>query len=357
MKKLNSIKGCLLGTAVGDALGLVYENLSKKRQEKLYPGIDKYHFLFGKGMCSDDTEHTVMAAQSIISCGDDAVKFGKTFAWKLRAWVWGLPAGVGFGTLRAIIKLWLGFPPGRSGVFSAGNGPAMRAPVLGVCFGENFAKLKEFVKINTSITHSDPKAEYGAFAVALAAHMAHGSSITNVAIRPVEFYERLEEALKEDDAGEFLALIKKAVVSVDRNETTASFAAEIGQGRGVSGYIYHTVPVAIQCWLRNRDNFKNGIIEIIRCGGDTDTTAAILGGILGAGVGKEGIPKEWIESLFEFPRSAGWIEKLAEKLYRVVEEKKAEKPLKANILLILIRNFIFMLVVLFHGFRRLFPPY
>jgi hypothetical protein len=43
-------------------------------------------------------------------------------ARRLRGWLAAMPAAVGFGTLRAILKLWMGFPPSRSGVRSAGNG-------------------------------------------------------------------------------------------------------------------------------------------------------------------------------------------------------------------------------------------
>jgi hypothetical protein len=53
---------------------------------------------------------------------------------RLRGWLLSLPAGIGFATLRAILKLWLGFPLNRSGVYSAGNGPAMRVAVIGAFF-------------------------------------------------------------------------------------------------------------------------------------------------------------------------------------------------------------------------------
>jgi ADP-ribosylglycohydrolase len=81
-------------------------------------------------MISDDTEHSLFVAQSLLSYPDDATKFQKCLAWKLRLWLLGLPAGIGFATLRAILKLWLGFPAHRAGVYSAGNGPAMRSACL-----------------------------------------------------------------------------------------------------------------------------------------------------------------------------------------------------------------------------------
>lgn len=51
----DSIIGCLLGTAIGDAIGLPYEGLSKRRQYRLYPTLKGHNFIFGKGMILDDT--------------------------------------------------------------------------------------------------------------------------------------------------------------------------------------------------------------------------------------------------------------------------------------------------------------
>ena len=54
-------------------------------------------------------------------------------------------------------------------------------------------------------------------------------------------------------------------------------------------------------------DYRAAISAVVRCGGDTDTTAAIVGGILGAALGKEGIPSAWLEGLMEWPRSvSGW---------------------------------------------------
>ena len=51
----------------GDALGLACEGLSRRRQSRMFPDLDGYKLLpFGKGLCSDDTEHTCMLAQSLI---------------------------------------------------------------------------------------------------------------------------------------------------------------------------------------------------------------------------------------------------------------------------------------------------
>ena len=83
-------------------------------------------------MVSDDTEHAIMVAESLLDAAADAERFAAALAWRMRFWLLGFPAGAGSATLRAILKLWLGCPPARSGIPSAGNGPAMRAPLLGV---------------------------------------------------------------------------------------------------------------------------------------------------------------------------------------------------------------------------------
>src|SRR2546421_292743 len=105
----DAIVGCLLGTAVGDALGLCAEGMSRRRQLRFYPRLDGPRFVFGRGMVSDDTEHTCMVAQALLAAGGDVRAFVRSFAWRLRFWLLGLPAGTGRATLRAVVKLWLGF--------------------------------------------------------------------------------------------------------------------------------------------------------------------------------------------------------------------------------------------------------
>jgi len=64
---VTAFSGVLLGTAVGDALGLPAENLSAERIQRLWKGGWRMRFLFGSGMISDDTEHTLMVAQALLS--------------------------------------------------------------------------------------------------------------------------------------------------------------------------------------------------------------------------------------------------------------------------------------------------
>lgn len=358
MSKKVAVIGCIIGTAIGDGIGLPVEGLSKRRQSLMYPEISGHHLFMGRGMVSDDTEHTCMVAQALIVSGGDLQVFSQQLRLRLRFWLLGLPAGIGFATLRAILKLWLGFSANSSGVFSAGNGPAMRSAIIGVCWGGAgtgalpLQKLRELVRISTRITHTDPKAEYGALAVAIAAYLAS----QNTDILPQDYYRILTELLPTESA-DFLALINQAAASAEQQETTADFAARLGFDRGISGYIYSTVPIAIQTWLRHQNNYRDGILEIIRCGGDTDTSAAILGGIIGARVGKSGIPSKWVNNLLEWPRTVQWMEALGERLAQVCETGKSQRPLPLLTSAIFPRNLCFLMIILVHGFRRLLPPY
>jgi ADP-ribosylglycohydrolase len=60
------IVGCILGTAVGDAMGLPYEGLSRRRAVKLLGPPDCHRFFFRRGMVSDDTEQTCIAPLSLV---------------------------------------------------------------------------------------------------------------------------------------------------------------------------------------------------------------------------------------------------------------------------------------------------
>jgi len=345
------IIGCLLGTAVGDAIGLPYEGLSRRRAAKLFGKPEGHHFLFGRGMVSDDTEHTCMVAQSLIASGGDTDSFRRYLGWRFRFWLLGLPAGIGMATLRSILRLWIGFAPHKSGVFSAGNGPAMRAAILGAAIDDP-QLLRELVQASARITHTDPKAEFGAFAVALAAQLSR----QNETITADYYLDQLQSTLG-GDGKELISLIKDAANSAKERQSTESFADSLGLSKGVSGYIYHSVPVAIHAWFVHQHDFRTAVTSVIQCGGDTDSTGAIVGGIVGTAVGKDGIPSEWLNHLFEWPLSVSWMERLGLQLDSSISCDAKLRSIALPIWGLLPRNSFFLLVVLSHGLRRLLPPY
>ncbi|XHR29857.1 MAG: ADP-ribosylglycohydrolase family protein [Chthoniobacteraceae bacterium] len=272
------IAGLLLGTAVGDALGLPAEGISPKRIARLWRGDWHMRLVCGRGMVSDDTEHTIMLAQALLAAPDSAEHFQRLLARKLRWWFLGLPAGVGMATAKACIKLWLGISPRRSGVWSAGNGPAMRCAIIGAFFPDDQKKRHDYVAASTRMTHSDPRAEIASLAVTEAAALI-------VTGQPEKILSMLPSL---GDNAEWQEICRKLAEADRARATVAEFAAMLGLFRGVTGYAYHTVPVAIYAFVRHGNDFRETLTAVLNCGGDTDTVGAIVGALVGANVGVAG---------------------------------------------------------------------
>jgi ADP-ribosylglycohydrolase len=350
------IAGALLGTLVGDALGLPREGLSRERAARRFGGAPLSHRLvLGRGLGSDDTEHACMVAQALLSRPEDAGAFARSLAWRLRGWLISLPAGVGSATLRATVRLWLGFSPERSGVASAGNGPAMRAPVLGVCLAHQPERLEAFVRASSLLTHRDTLAEEGARVVALAAAHAAWQAVAGAPVDAPGLLRQLEEAVSSPELREALRTVG---AHLKRGASVAELAEGLGLARGVTGYTLHTVPVALYAWLRHPEDFRAALEAVILLGGDTDSTGALVGALAGATVGPRGIPEEWVSGLVEWPRSVAWLERLAGRLsarFSAMGEPRNLGPQPLFWPGLLLRNLVFLLIVLGHGFRRLIP--
>ena len=116
------------------------------------------------------------------------------------------------------------------------------------------------------------------------------------------------------------------------------------------------MPTALYAWLAHPGDYRAAVIAAIRCGGDTDTVAAIVGAIAGSGAGKEGIPFEWLAKLREWPRTVDWMGRLGERLAQACVDGHGT-PLPVSTVKLVVRNVFFLAVVLVHGGRRLLPPY
>ena len=322
------------------------------------------HLCFRRGLVSDDTEHAVLTLQAFVAAQGDVARFEKELAQGLKKWFCLLPPGTGMATAKSCLKLLVGIAPARAGVFSAGNGPAMRAPILGV-LAANESQLQQLVRVCTQITHTDPKAEIGALAIAFAARCASTASY----VSPQDFFNPLQHFLTQENRPEnysirkteFLELMEKVATSLESAQSTPDFALSLGLHNGVSGYIYHTVPVCLHAWLSHQNSHQNSqqndfsaaIIDVLRCGGDADSTAAIVGGIVGAQVGENRIPTEWRDKIIEWPRTVSWMQNIA---HAASENQEIKAPLWFEPATFA-RNIGLLIVVIFHGFRRLLPPY
>lgn len=334
-----AITNCLVGGALGDALGLPAEGMLAKRIAKRWRGPLKHRFLLGSGMVSDDTEHAVMTV-GCLADHPDPDSFSRDLARKLRWWFAGVPAGIGLATARSIIRLWLGVDPKRSGVWSAGNGPLMRAPIIGVWYDHDDRMRKAFVEASTLITHKDPRALEAAWIVAEVASWAS----TGSADREVVF-ARMNAIMSGDEMRLRLPLMRDCLA---RSASVSEFADSFGRRVGfVSGFAPDTAAVAIYAWLRHRGDFREIITSVVLAGGDTDTVAFVAGSLAGIDPLSNRFPSEWICGLKDYPINPDSLAGLP-----------GETPFRfPNWPVSLVRNALFLVIVLIHGFRRIFPPY
>lgn len=328
----------LLGTAVGDAIGLPFEGLSPARVAgRLRNRALGHSLIFGRGMLSDDTEHTCMVARALLESNGDVDRFRKSFAKQLRRWLLTLPPGVGFATLRACSRLCVGIRPERSGVMSAGNGPAMRSALLGV-WARDDTRLRALTRASTRITHLDPRAEDGALLVARWAHDPERFGELGE-VRDAVMRDRLRAALDAAQAG----------LELEQARAALGFEA------GASGFIVDTIPAVCFCWRRYRGDPRAGIEAAVRLGGDTDTVAAIVGALFGAELGarslEDRLPPDWIANLHDWPTSRAYLRRLATALTR--DDRRAARH---RWLFAALRNLALLVVVLAHGLARLLPP-
>lgn len=336
------LAGCLIGTAVGDAIGLPFEGLSKRRVRAILgDGPLTHRFLLGRGCISDDTEHALMTADAWARADGDVDRFRQLLARRLRLWMLCLPPATGLATAKSCARLLLGFPSDRSGVHSAGNGPVMRAPVLGVlCDSDEL--LQQAIRAASRISHTDPRAEHGALAIALAASVMSAPT-QDLA---TEFESRLT-ALVPD--GDMRSIVLRAVASARNRQPVEVFVAEIGCEGAVSGFVMHTVPVVLRVWLEHPADYAEAIELIVRLGGDTDSTAAALGGIIGA---RHTPPDDWTRATKDFPTSIPLLRRTAESIANARPSRLSPRWLAQPA-----RNLVFLLVVLVHAGRRALPPY
>jgi ADP-ribosyl-[dinitrogen reductase] hydrolase len=366
MDRLERMRGLLLGMAVGDALGLPREGLCRARARRLYGDRLEHRFFFGRGLASDDTELACITAQALLA-SRDVDGFVCSLSWRLRGWLLGGPAAIGWGTLRSLVRLTLGVPPHRSGVRSAGNGAAIRAPVLGACAPD----LDAYVRASTRITHADPRALAGALAIAIAARHAMRGAPDRAAV--------LAELRSAIDDPELLTAFDRIDAHLERGSSPEVLADALGCENGVSGYVHHTVPICLFAWLRGTD-FRRTLEDVIALGGDTDTVAAITGALAGATSGAAAIPNEWRDRFADWPRSTAFLEELARRLAHDLPDdiapptapsphgaegrekggssaREREGPVHLFWPALPLRNLVFFAIAFATVARRFLPPY
>jgi ADP-ribosylglycohydrolase len=304
--------------------------------ERRFRRVDRFHILGRTGFVSDDTEQSALIAQSLLR-SDHVEGCVRAFRRSLLGWFLRLPWGIGLGTVRACIKISLGFK--QSGVYSAGNGAAMRSAVIGAAFPDDRKKRVTYADALAKVTHRDPRAVEGArFVAELAAHSIEASASTDRRSLVI----RALGVVQEPSLNEALA----TAITLADEEANLEVA---GRTIGTSGFVLESVPFAAFAFIRFGEEPFHALTETISAGGDTDTIAAILGGWLGALHGEQALPKHLIEAIHDGPFGPTHLRALAVSLAGG-GRGPSYSPLYA-----LLRNLALYPVVLAHGFRRLVP--
>jgi ADP-ribosyl-[dinitrogen reductase] hydrolase len=334
--------GTLLGTALGDALGLPAEGLSPRAIERQFGRMDRFRLLGRTGFVSDDTEQTALLAQSLIRHPTDLDRCVEAFRKSLLGWFCRLPWGIGCATLRSCLRIALGISP--SGVWSAGNGAAMRAGILGAFFHDQPEARQTFGRAIAEVTHRDERAIEGAIYVAEMAAACVASPLdcprdviqskAGLVVRNPQLGSAVDQARD---------LARKGVST-----------SEAAKCCGTSGFVVHTVSFATFIFLIYGDDPLFALTEAISAGGDTDSIGATVGGWLGAFHGTGQMPRALLDRIHDGPFGPTHLRALGAALTLVGEGKPCHVPgySRAGALG---RNLALYPVILGHGFRRLLP--
>ena len=309
-------RGILLGLAIGDALGAPVEFLSSPGSLYISEMGDKiahFHdnYRSPKGVWTDDTEMALCIADSLlVNQGYDSYDIMRRFrAWAkegYRTYDNKPAADVGLQTTRAINEFNRRpiVPKDHPKTTSAGNGAIMR--------------LAPIIIANTSPRQKD--IEPTLKMAALSCRETHDSiaAITTTILFATTLYCALRGLSKNQISADYSKWIH---LSAEYNEFwLENTDALVGRAldkhptkfKDLGGYIVDAF--AISLWgLLHYDNFKDGMLAVIRLGGDTDTNGACYGQLAGAYYGYEDIPAEWRKGVYKSDE----ITKIADELLKM----------------------------------------
>lgn len=274
--------GAVLGSAVGDALGAPFEfgpagQYSARFPEPVLGGIGEMvgggSFGWAPGEFTDDTQMAVVQAESILAKGriDGADLFERFRVWSSRAADVGVQTGSVLRSGRPWKEAALAFTeanPGRG----AGNGSLMRSTPTAVRHATGSVdETIAAAHATSAITHAGPAAEWG-------------TAIHHVMVRA---------ALRGDDPFAALAdLLAELPADQDRYRRMLAPDWTPDTMEVPNGSVWGCLAQAVWA-VRTTDSFADAVVAAIELGGDTDTVAAVAGGLAGAVYGVQGIPSRW----------------------------------------------------------------
>jgi|BioPla2DNA2_1021312.scaffolds.fasta_scaffold06729_2 ADP-ribosylglycohydrolase len=334
MNLKEKILGCLLGAAIGDAMGAATEMRTTEQIKEFFgekvttfiaPPMDTFARGNKPGQVTDDFSIAYVAIETILENGkiNDEVAKEALLRWGDIEEFFSRFAGP---TTRAAIEaLRTGVPVEDKWGFKlvcendkATNGAAMKASPLATLSLGDVDKAFMNSMILSMPTHDNNTALSGAALVACATATAlnEGSTLDDI------LESALEGAKKGDDYGRKNAKTLSNPSVYEKSKLAIAYAANsenmddlieiVADIVGTSVYAYDSVPAAIAFVAKLKDDPMEPIIAAVNVGNDTDSIATIVGGIAGALLGYKAFPSEYLDIINE---ANGYdLEKLAEEI-------------------------------------------
>lgn len=309
----------MIGHAVGDALGVPVE-FSERSELDENPVTDMRGFgtyAVPAGAWSDDTSMSLCALDVLASGEVDFFEILINFVKWLESGEY-TPTGksfdVGRTCLRSILRF-VGnccspdtkqfvkpedFDPtafGGTGERSNGNGSLMRIhPFVLYTYTKRlpFAEWYELIRNASALTHAHDRAEIGCLIYAeVLLHLLEEGSKENILLGLKHARYNLMDCV---EFSHYDRIFRSDFASLPREEIKST------------GYVVDTLEAALWCVL-STDDYESAVLKAVNLGRDTDSVAAVTGGLAGALYGYDAIPQEWKNTLIR----RDYIEDLCEK--------------------------------------------
>lgn len=283
-------RGCLLGVAIGDALGAPFEGRPRVPAAEL----DAWARARAALRWTDDTAMTIGVAQSLLARdGFDGAHMATVLAEGYAAEPW-RGYGAGPPQVFAALDRGLAWDEAAAGLFggqgSHGNGGAMRAAPVGLVAADR-DEAARLGRAQARITHAHELGQQGAAVQAVAVAWA---------VRADDDADP-DDLLAEVDQVETASPLRETLdrlTSVSTEAPPQEVAAVLGHGVAAA----EAVPAALHAFLRHPRSFAGVLRDAIALGGDTDTIASMAGAVSGALLGAHAIPDAWRERLEDADR-------------------------------------------------------
>jgi len=308
-------RGVLLGTLVGDALGMPVEGWSAEAiRSELGEVREMLPARLGAGTFTDDTQ---MAAGLALALLDEGHPVGPDVDLIARRFGEGFDPRRGYGgnTRKILTEIRAGVPwrevlerrrlPGGS----FANGAAMRVAPAALAGYPDPALVLRIAEVQARPTgHDHPEARLGARLQAVAVLAALDGGPGDPPPEPEAILRAAIQGWEEEIPPGYPA----AVEWITRNRRVAP--EEAAAALGVGGRALESVPAALWAFLAHPDDPEEAVVTAVGMGGDTDTIGAMAGALVGARCGASALPSRWIEALETGPQGKDGLTELADRL-------------------------------------------